>query len=70
MFGWKGDLANHYNLSGRPVFEPLGFFIFIAGVIIALFRWRQAPYALILIWLVAGLLPGIVSEQHPISSIQ
>jgi hypothetical protein len=65
MFGLKGDLANHYNLSGRPVFEPLGFFLLIAGVIIALFRWRRSPYALILVWLGIGLLPGIVTEPAP-----
>ena len=65
MFGWQGDLADHYNLAGRPVFEPLGFALFLAGVAIAITRWRRSPYALILIWLIIGLLPGMVTEPSP-----
>lgn len=65
MFGFQGDQQNHYNLAGRPVFEPAGALLFYSGIIIALLRWRRPFYAFILIWLVIGLLPGVVTEPAP-----
>lgn len=65
MFGWQGDPENHYNLADRPVFGPVGAVLFYAGLLIALWRWRQPAYALILIWLLVGLLPGMITEPVP-----
>ena len=65
MFGFQGDPQNHYNLAGRPIFEPVGALLFYAGLLIALLRWRQPFFAFIVIWLVIGLLPGVVTEPAP-----
>lgn len=61
MFFTAGDPEALYNLPGRPVFGVLGFVAFMAGVIVAIRRWRRPRYAFILIWLVVGLAPAFVS---------
>lgn len=65
MFGWKGDAQVHYNLPLRPIFEPVGLLLFVAGIGLALRRWRQPPYAFVLLWLAVGLAPGFLTEPAP-----
>lgn len=65
MFFWRGDLEGHYNLPGRPIFEPLGAILFVIGLGMAIWRWRQPLYAFSLLWLAAGLLPGIFTLPAP-----
>lgn len=65
MFFWRGDLEGHYNLPGRPHYEPLGALLFVVGMGIALWRWRQPLYAFCLLWLIVGLLPGIFTLPAP-----
>ncbi|MEK7312162.1 MAG: glycosyltransferase family 39 protein [Chloroflexota bacterium] len=62
MFGNTGDNEALYNIPGRPVFNVVGFYFFIGGVLIALSRWRDPRYAFLLIWLVGGLAPGFASN--------
>ncbi|HKZ69496.1 MAG TPA: hypothetical protein VJ020_05420, partial [Anaerolineales bacterium] len=62
MFGNTGDNEALYNIPGRPVFNVVGFYFFLGGVIIALSRWRDPRYAFLLIWLVGGLAPGFASN--------
>lgn len=61
MFGNQGDPEALYNIPGRPVFGAVAFYIFLAGVVIAITRWRDWRYALMIIWLVGGLAPTIAS---------
>jgi len=65
MFVWRGDAQWHYNVAGTPVFDPLASVLFIVGVLIALWRVRQWPYAFYLIWIVMSLVPGMLSEPAP-----
>jgi hypothetical protein len=65
MFGWRGDPNSHYNVPGRPVFEPMGAVLFGLGLVVAAWRWRQPQYAFLLLWLGIGLLPGCVTEPAP-----
>jgi hypothetical protein len=65
MFGWRGDPSSHYNLPGRPVFEPVGAVLFGLGLLIAAWRFRQPQYAFLLLWLGIGLLPGCVTQPAP-----
>ena len=62
MFVWQGDQDWLYNVSGRPVFDPLAGICFVLGSALCLWRWRQARYALLLLWLGAGLAPGMVAS--------
>ncbi len=68
MFGVSGDPEWRYNVALRPIFDPAWAILFYAGIAVALFRFRRAPYAFALIWLVVMLLPSILSgsdlSQH------
>lgn len=68
MFGVSGDPEWRYNVALRPVFDPLWAILFYAGIVVAVFRFKRAPYAFALIWLVVMLLPSILSgsdlSQH------
>lgn len=65
MFFWRGDLESHYNLPGRPIFEPAGALLFVAGLAIAVRRWRQPLYAFCLLWLGIGVAPGVFTIPAP-----
>ena len=65
MFVWRGDPQWHYNVAGTPVFDPLTSALFLLGVIVAIGRARQWPYALYLIWIVVSLVPGMLSDPAP-----
>lgn len=68
MFGVSGDPEWRYNVAGRPIFDPLWAVLFYAGLGVALWRFRRAAYAFVLIWLAVMLLPSILSgsdlSQH------
>jgi 4-amino-4-deoxy-L-arabinose transferase-like glycosyltransferase len=66
MFTVRGDGVWLYNVGGRPVFpEPVSGALFYIGLLIALRRWRQPAYALLLIWLPVSLAPAAVSWPAP-----
>ncbi|MBU1880064.1 MAG: hypothetical protein KJ734_14050, partial [Chloroflexi bacterium] len=65
MFGLRGDEAWRHNLAGKPVFDPLTAILFYIGVLLAIWRWRQPRYALLLAWLGVMLLPGVISQGAP-----
>lgn len=66
VFTISGDPLKSYNIPGRPIFVPswLGLF-FYAGLILALWRWRQPVFAFVLLWLFFTLLPTIVTISAP-----
>jgi 4-amino-4-deoxy-L-arabinose transferase-like glycosyltransferase len=64
MFTHDGDPEVLYNVPNRPVFSPLGGALFWGGVLWAVFQAlikRDERYALLLLWLFAGLAPGALS---------
>jgi hypothetical protein len=61
MFHTTGDPEWLYNISNRPVFNPLGGLLFWGGVLLCLYRWRQPRYFFLLLWLLFGLLPTVLS---------
>jgi 4-amino-4-deoxy-L-arabinose transferase-like glycosyltransferase len=52
----RGDPDPSRNLPGAPLVGPVMALLLIAGLMVALRRWREPRYALILIALAAGLL--------------
>jgi hypothetical protein len=61
MFSVKGDPEWLYNISGRPVFDPLTATTFYAGVLTSLWQWRKPNRAFILLWLGVGIAPAMLS---------
>ncbi|HTP09154.1 MAG TPA: glycosyltransferase family 39 protein [Anaerolineae bacterium] len=61
MFIASGDPEWLYNIPNRPVFDLLTGAIFFIAVILSLRRLRQPAYALVLLWLLAGLLPAMLT---------
>lgn len=68
FFTFAGDPWPRQNLPGRPVFaEPLSAALFYAGLIIALWRWRDPRYGFLLLWLAGALVPSVVTSDPPSS---
>lgn len=66
MFGFTGEPYWQVNVPGRPVFvEPVTILLFYSGLLLALWRWRQPRYGFLLVWLLVGLLPSVVTADPP-----
>ncbi len=65
MFAFAGDPLSVFNIPGRPLFEPVGAALFLIGVAVALWRWRDPRYGVVLIGLSVTLLPGMFSQPAP-----
>jgi 4-amino-4-deoxy-L-arabinose transferase-like glycosyltransferase len=66
MFTWQGDPLVTYNLPGRPVFVPAWTSAFFyLGLALALWRWRQPRYGLLLCWLGVMTLPTLLTVSAP-----
>lgn len=61
MFSFRGDPEWLYNISGRPVFDPLTSMSFYLGIGLSLWRWRDPRRFFVLLWLAVGLIPSLVS---------
>lgn len=61
MFFLSGDTFLPYNIPGRPLFGPLTAILFVAGLLLVLWRVRRPVYALVLIWLLVGVFPAFVT---------
>ena len=65
MFVFAGDPLSSFNIPGRPLFEPVGAALFLIGVAVAMWRWRDPRYGLVLIGLLVTLVPGMFSQPAP-----
>jgi 4-amino-4-deoxy-L-arabinose transferase-like glycosyltransferase len=66
MFTYRGDPLIFDNVPDRPIFSFANGLLFVAGILLALWHSRcRPPYAFVLIWLLVGLLPGMLSQPAP-----
>lgn len=65
VFSFTGDPRWTYSLPGRPFFDGVTAVLFYGGLLLALWRWRQPRYTLVLAWLAVTLLPSAVTPQAP-----
>jgi 4-amino-4-deoxy-L-arabinose transferase-like glycosyltransferase len=65
MFVDRGDAQARQNLPGRPAVDWVGQIGLAAGLVAALWRWRQPRSVLLVGWLVAMLLPTTLSLDAP-----
>ena len=56
-----GDQFLAYNIPGRPVFDALMGLLALIGLGVALWRWRQPAYALLLLWIAIGIAPSLIT---------
>ncbi|UCC61415.1 MAG: glycosyltransferase family 39 protein [Anaerolineae bacterium] len=61
VFSFAGDSHWRYNVPGRPIFDPLTSIFLYLGLGLTVWRWRQPAYAFLLLWLLTGLFPGLVT---------
>lgn len=57
----RGDPRQHYNLPGKPIFDPLMALFFLLGVGVTLRRWRRVEYALLPLWVIGMCLPALLT---------
>ncbi len=57
----RGDGFIPYNIPGRPILDPLMSLLFYAGLLVALFRWRDPAHVLALLWLGVGFFPALAT---------
>ncbi len=67
MFGFEGDPLWRQNVAGMPVFNLLTAVLLYLGIALALWRWKNARYAFILLWLATSAIPSIVTVDAPSS---
>jgi 4-amino-4-deoxy-L-arabinose transferase-like glycosyltransferase len=61
MFTIRGDPLWLYNIPGRPLLDVTGGAFFYAGLFVCLWRWRDPRYVFLLLWLVVGVAPALVT---------
>ena len=56
-----GDAFLAYNIPGRPVLEAVTAVAFLLGFGLCLTRWRNPVYPFLLLWLLIGLAPSLIT---------
>ena len=64
-FNFWGDAERQYNVPHLPLFDPLVGLAFLAGIVVAVKRWRESRYALLLCWLGVFTLVVALSDRTP-----
>ena len=59
-----GDPEQFYNLPGRAVFDPLTAVLAVVGILLVLWRWRQAAALFLLLWFPALLVPSFLATDR------
>ncbi len=64
MFNYEGDHNGRHNLPGQPMLDPISASFMVVGFGIALTRYKEPKYLLLLIWFLIMLAPGIFSLDY------
>ena len=64
-FAVRGDPLWRQGIAGRPIFDPVLGLLFYAGVALCLWRWREQRHAFLLLWLLASVVPSLVTIDAP-----
>ena len=63
MFALQGDPNWTHNLPGRPLLDPFTFLLFVAGLLLCLWRWKQPSSQFLLLWFAIMLAPGLIAAD-------
>jgi len=61
MFTFQGDPLWLYNIPGRPLLDVTVGAFFYAGLLVCLWHFRDPRYAFLLLWLIVGVSPALVT---------
>lgn len=67
MAGFRGDPLWRQNVAERPLFDPILATLFYASILLSLMRIRDSRYAFLLLWLLTGISPSLVTIDAPSS---
>ena len=70
MFNVQGDPNGRHNLPGAPMLERMTAVLAVLGLLMALFRVRQAQSFLMVIWWLFAMLGGIGIAQQDRFTLQ
>ena len=62
LFTARGEIYWLHNIPGRPIFDWLCGILLFVGLAVTVTRWRRIECALILLWLVIGLAPAMITD--------
>ena len=62
-FGFRGDPNWRHSFAAQPMLNPWETFFFWLGAGLAVRRWQQPTYRLLLIWLAVLLLPAMLARD-------
>ena len=65
MFFVQGDENPRHNLPDRPAFDGFLAVGFVLGLLMALRYWKEPVYFLLLLWLLAMIIPSVVTDAAP-----
>jgi 4-amino-4-deoxy-L-arabinose transferase-like glycosyltransferase len=65
LFGWVPDPLWRQGVPHLPVFEPVTAVFFYLGLLLCLWRIRDARYAFVLLWLAVAAVPSLVTINAP-----
>lgn len=60
MFISRGQENWLYNVSGRPVFDPVTAACFVVGLMLSIWKWKRPKHMLLLIWFGIGISPAVI----------
>jgi len=64
MFSLVGDPDWARNPAERPILDPMTSAIFLAGLVVAVRRYREPPYLFVVLWLIVMSLPGSFTAKE------
>jgi len=68
FFTVSGDIWARENIPFRPVFpDPLNGALFLIGVALVVWRWREVRFGWMIIWLIGSLGPSVATQAPPSS---
>jgi 4-amino-4-deoxy-L-arabinose transferase-like glycosyltransferase len=67
MFGLRGDPLWRQNVAFRPVFDPVVAVLFYGCLLYAFWRFADARYAFLLLWIFTAFIPSLVTINAPSS---
>ena len=62
-YSFRGDTDPQFTIPGRPSLNPFLSVGLLAGILVALWRFRRSPYLFLLAWLALMTAPAMVADQ-------